>query len=599
MRNTETKLAVINRRGAEGKPLERLYRQLFNPEIYLQAYSEIYANKGAITKGATNDTLDAMSEKRINNIIQKIRTEKYQWKPTRRVEIPKSNGGTRDLGIPTGTDKLTQTAMKNLLQAYYEPTFSDRSHGFRPKRGCHTALVQMRQKHEDVAWFIEGDIKGCFDNIDHDILLEILADKIKDGRFINLTKNLLKAGHLNDWKRHETHSGTPQGGTISPLLANIYMNELDKWVEKELLPKHNYSAMKRGGRRTNPIYYRHNAQMHYYKKRGNKTAQAHHRKLRDEQPTRIMKDDQYRKLEYIRYADDFLLSFAGPNSEAKEIKLEIKNFLRNRLKLELSEEKTLITHARTEKARFLGYDLKIMQSKTRKHVNGKLWLGIPREVVQKATKQYMKRDKPVHRPELLATSVYSIMTTFQSELRGLAQYYQMAHNLHILTKVKWVFQASLIKTIANKHKMTARKTAKKYLATIEKDGKKYTVLQTIEEREGKPPLKVHFGAVPLIRQDIPNFINDQKWKPYFSGKSDLITRMKAEECEMCGETPIVEVHHVRKLKNIDRLGMKEKPEWVKRMIALRRKTMIVCPNCHRAIERGKHLKTWDIWRDLL
>ena len=197
---TETVLEVIQKRGKAGKPLERLYRQLFNAEMYKKAYSEIYANKGAITPGSSKETLEGMSEGRIANIVQRIRTETYRWQPVRRTYIPKGNGASRPLGISSGDDKLLQATMKNLLEAYYEPTFSTRSHRFRPERGCHTALQQIGQTHRDVSWFIEGDIMGCFDNIDHDILLEIMGEKIKDQRFLRLVKHLAKAGYVEEWK---------------------------------------------------------------------------------------------------------------------------------------------------------------------------------------------------------------------------------------------------------------------------------------------------------------------------------------------------------------------------------------------------------------
>ena len=247
-RTTETVLQVIETRGREGKPLRRIYRELYKPELYELAYSRIYANAGATTKGTGEETLDGMSKKRIDKIIQKIKTETYRWKPARRTYIPKGNGKSRPLGIPSGDDKLLQTAMTILLEAFYEPQFSEASHGFRPGKGCHTALREISQKHADINWLIEGDIKGCFDNIDHETLIGILGQDIQDGRFLNLVRRLLKAGYMENWQRYNTYSGTPQGGIISPLLANIYLDKLDKWVEGELLPEYNRSRHKIGGR---------------------------------------------------------------------------------------------------------------------------------------------------------------------------------------------------------------------------------------------------------------------------------------------------------------------------------------------------------------
>ncbi|MDE0464329.1 MAG: reverse transcriptase/maturase family protein [Caldilineaceae bacterium] len=431
---TEQIIAIYSKRGDEGKRLQRVYRQLFKPELYKEAYAEIRSNPGAITKGTSEETLDGMSEERFDKIIEKLKKEKYNWKPVRRVEIPKGNGEKRPLGLPSGDDKLLQTAMKILLEAYYEPKFSNRSHGFRKGRGCQTALYQITGNHMAASWFIEGDIKGCFDNINHNILIDIVGESIDDGRILNLLRKLLKAGYMEGWEKRGTYSGTPQGGVISPLLANIYLDKLDKWIEKELLPKYNRSLRANGERRRNPEYQKYANLRTKAKKKGDIEAyKAYGRKMRD-LPSVNTQDEGYRKLEYVRYADDFLLSFAGPKTEAEEIKREISKFLKERLKLEMSEEKTLITHARTDKAKFLGYEIGIFQSKDRKTVNGNVELRVPREVITKASRKYSKKQKPIHRPELEYEGDMEIIWQFQAEYRGLVEYYRMAHNLHALSK---------------------------------------------------------------------------------------------------------------------------------------------------------------------
>lgn len=200
MQDAKTVLSVIQKQGEQRKPLKRLYRQLFNMDLYKVAYSQIYANAGATTPGTDGVTLDGTSVRRWERIISQLREEKFRWQAVRRTYIAKKHGGQRPLGIPGGNDKMLQMVMKLLLEAYYEPRFSDRSHGFRPGRGCHTALVQIAQRHRDVSWFIEGDIKGFFDNINHEILVDILSKDIADGRFLNLVKRLLEAGYMEDWK---------------------------------------------------------------------------------------------------------------------------------------------------------------------------------------------------------------------------------------------------------------------------------------------------------------------------------------------------------------------------------------------------------------
>ena len=598
MQTAETVLEVIQKRGIAGKPLERLYRQLFNAEMYKKAYSEIYANKGAITPGSSKETLDGMSEKRIASIIQEIRSETYKWQPVRRTYIPKGNGESRPLGIPSGNDKLLQATMKNLLETYYEPTFSTRSHGFRPRRGCHTALQQIGQSHRDVSWFIEGDIKGCFDNIDHEILLGIMEEKIKDQRFLRLTKNLAKAGYVEEWKKYETHSGTPQGGIISPLLSNIYLDVFDKWVENELMPLYNHGQKEEKGRKRNPEYRKFEYQRKKAKRKGDLEAYKHNGKMMKTVPS-VIDDDTYRKLEYIRYADDFLLSFAGPKKEAEEIREHIRNFLERELLLELSIEKTLITNARSEKARFLGYDLCVMQSDERRNANGAIWYGVPREVRKKAMRKYTRNGKPIHRAEWLKYSDYDIICSYQAEYRGLVNYYIMAHNVHRLTEVEWTAAAALLKTLAGKYKTSVAKIVKQYKGTTKVGEKSYRVFQTIVEREGKNPLKAIFGGLPLKRNPMPSKLTD-KIHPIIGGStSQLIDRMMKEECEMCGAKENIEVHHVRRLKDVNKPGRKNKPAWVHQMAAIRRKTLMTCKTCHNAIHAGKHRVEWDNWKDTL
>jgi len=592
---TEQTLEIYSKRGKEGKRLERVYRQLFRKELYKTAYAEIYANDGATTRGIDKETLDGMSEERMDKIIEKIKVEQYRWKPVRRTYIPKEDGRKRPLGIPTGDDKLLQAALKILLEAYYEPTFSNRSHGFRRNRGCHTALIQMGQKHHNTNWFIEGDIKGCFDNIDHETLLGIMEEKIDDGRVIGLVRKLLKAGYMEGWRKGNTYSGTPQGGIISPLLTNIYMDVFDKWVEKELMPKYNRSLNPKGGRRKNLEYTRLSYHAREAGKKGDLKAQKEYRKQRGKVSSVIENDEGYRKLEYVRYADDFLLSFAGPKAEAEEIKEEIREFLAEKLKLELSAEKTLITHARTERAKFLGYEISIFKNNPEyRRIAGKIKYGVPKEVIKNAIKRLSKNGKPIHRTELMEHSDLEIIWQFQTEYKGLVEYYKMAHNIHNLSEVGNAYAVSLTKTLASKHKTTVRKVYKKYQTTHKIEGKEYKVLEARKEREGKKPLIVRFGGVSLSRNPLPVTLSDEKLKPMARRSSELIHRLEAGKCEMCGEEKgNIETHHVRKLKDINKQGRKKKLLWERNMSAMRRKTMMCCRKCHKAIHRGESLPEWE------
>ena len=252
MQSAEVVLGVLRERGRQGLPCEQLYRQMFNKDLYLLAYGNIYSNSGAMTPGASEETADGMSEEKIEQIVEAMRCERYRFAPARRTYIPKKNGKLRPLGLPSWSDKLVGEVVRLLLEAYYEPGFSDLSHGFRKRRGCHTALRKIHDTWTGTVWFIEGDISDCFGSLSHEILLRILAEKIQDQRFLRLIRNMLKAGYLEDWEYRETLSGCPQGGVVSPILSNIYLHKLDEFVEQELIPQYTRGT----GRKVNPVYKR-------------------------------------------------------------------------------------------------------------------------------------------------------------------------------------------------------------------------------------------------------------------------------------------------------------------------------------------------------
>ncbi len=588
MRNAEKVLAIIRERGKRGLPLEDAYRQLFNPDLYLRAYGRISRNAGALTQGATSETADEMSLEKIGLIIEAVRYERYRWTPVRRTHIPKRNGKTRPLGIPTWSDKLLQEVIRSLLEAYYEPQLSDHAHGFRPNRGCHTALQEVQHTWRGAKWFIEGDIKGCFDNIDHQVLVSILGEKIHDNRFLRLIENLLKAGYLEDWKRFPTFSGTPQGGIVSPILANIYLDRLDKFVETVLLPAYNRGK----ARKTNLEYARVSHQRRGHRQAGRvNEAKACLRQMRA-LPSKNQHDPAYRRLRYVRYADDFLLGFAGPKAEAQDIKAELTRFLREQLKLELSPEKTLITHATQEKARFLGYDIASQRvddkigPRNRRSNNGSISLRVPAEVVETLCNRYKKAGKPIHRVELTPLSDYHITAHYQSEYRGYVQYYALAQNIGWLDKLRWTMEGSLLKTLASKHKVTVSRIAQRYRSTVRTPYGLRSCLAVTVEREGKRPLVARFGGIAL--RPVPYAIlEDQRVAKPRAPRALLEQRLTANVCEWCGSTQQVQVHHIRKLADLKEKGRGPVPRWKQVMSAMQRKTLVVCHNCHRDIHAGR------------
>jgi len=588
MRDAETTLTIVRERGSRDLILEDVYRRLYNEDLYLRAYGRIYKNAGATTRGSTDETVDGMSMEKIRDTIESLRSERYRWTPVRRIDIPKRNGKTRPLGIPTWSDKLLQEVMRSILDAYYEPQFSTNSHGFRTEKGCHTALKDVFHGWTGIRWFIEGDIKGCFDNIDHTILLSILREKIRDNRFLILIENLLQAGYLEKWNYMPTLSGTPQGGIISPLLANIYLDRLDQFVEKTLIPRYTKGKFKG----IKPEYSRLSSRVQRLLKQGasDEVIQPLKKELRTIGLSNHF-DPDYRRLRYIRYADDFLLGFDGPKNEAEEIKNQIAGFLRDHLKLELSPEKTLITHARTEKARFLGYEISTHWSQTRKRGNGTMTLRMPAKIVEDKSTRYMKNGKPIHRPELMYDTDFSIMMTYDLEYRGIVQYYAYARNRHWLDKLHWVMRSSLLATLARKHKSSTTKMAQRYQAKAITDKGVVECLAIKVDRDGKKPLYTQFGGISLspepfvIIEDMP-IDRDRR-----VNRNELITRLLADVCELCGSSDRVEGHHIRKLSDLNVKGQRDVPTWKKVMASRRRKTLFVCRPCHEAIHAGRPTRT--------
>ena len=590
MRNAETILGIIRQRGQRGLPVKDAYRLLYQRDLYLRAYGKIYRNHGAMTPGVTAETVDGMSLEKIDAIIDALRYERYRWTPVRRAYVPKKNGKQRPLGLPVWSDKLLQEVIRSILEACYEPQFSEHSHGFRSNRGCHTALREVVQRGGSTKWFIEGDLCACFDSIDSSMLLSILGECFHDNRFLRLIDGLLKAGYMEDWKFNVTYSGVPQGGIVSPVLSNVVLDRLDKYVEEQLIP-----AYTRGSRRkTYPPYVRLTMQASQARKKGDWQRVQTLRQQAQCLPTRDPFDPNFRRLWYVRYADDFLLGFAGPKNEAAEIKGKIAVFLRDELHLELNSEKTLVTNARSDKAKFLGYEVHVLHDDSKhdhRHqrcINSSVGLRIPREVRQAKCADYMRCGKPVHLPERTMDDAYSIVAQYQAEYRGFVQYYRMAYNLHTLSLLKHGMEVSMVRTLANKYKTTCTKIYKRYGATINTDEGCYKViLVTVERKPPKSPLTAYFGGISLKSNKWVS-ISDQPTNPIWSGRSEVVDRLLAQECDLCGSHQNIEIHHVRKLADLKPTDGAELPEWKRRMAARRRKTLVVCRACHEKIQYGSY-----------
>jgi group II intron reverse transcriptase/maturase len=596
MHKTRRKDAIHQERGRLGHKLQRVYRELYDLDRFLQAYAKLYRNDGAMTPGVTNETVDGMSVEKIKAIIQSLQDGSFSWKPTERVYIPKKNGKKRPLGLPTWTDQLVQEVIRSILEPYFEAKFKDSSHGFRPRRGCHTALADCKKKFKGANWFIEGDIKGCFDNIDHDVLIAILRESIDDERFLRLIGDMLKAGYLEDWTRHETHSGTPQGGVISPLFANVYMHKLDEFVENVLQPQ--YTRGKQ--RRMNPAYNRHTKAMLTAKQKQDAGLWA--RLKLEQRSISVFKhdDDEFRRLRYVRYADDFILSFSGPKAETEDIKGQIRDFLRETLRLELSEEKTLVTHAK-DAARFLGYDITIMKDDgqmaastndkgtfRRRSINGLVKLMVPWEKIDEKCRDFIIGGHTRKRMDQMANEDFSIVAWYGIVFRGVAEYYCMAHDRsRKLAKLKYVMQTSMLKTLAAKHKTTVNVMAAKYRAEkFDPDtGETHRSYEVRVKREGEYPLIATFGGFSLKRKD--KEINDQVSRNR-NGRTEILERLLADRCENCGSDAGCQVHHIKRISDL--VKWKDRPDWADLMIIRSRKTLVLCRKCHSDLHAGRYVR---------
>ncbi|MCU6790212.1 Group II intron-encoded protein ltrA [uncultured Butyricicoccus sp.] len=601
MRNPVNVLNSLSRHSRDiNYQYERIYRLLYNPEMYCIAYQRIYTKQGNMTKGSDNRTIDGMTLKRIDSLINSLRNESYHPSPARRTYIPKKNGKKRPLGIPSFDDKLLQEVIRMILENIYEGQFEDTSHGFRPNRSCHTTLSCIRRYYTGCKWFIEGDIESFFDMIDHNVLIDIMAERIKDSRFLRLIRKFLNAGYIEDWKFHRTYSGTPQGGIISPILANIYLDKLDKYM-KEYAQKFSIGIR----RAHNPEYtaIQHALRKWEYRLKRAATVEKrqeilnHIKEIERHRRTihsRVDMDANFKRLRYERYADDFLIGVIGSKEDCRKIKQDIKNFLSEKLRLNLSDEKTLITHAASS-AHFLGYEISVrcsqlpMPGKKKvptRYNNGKIVLKIPAGKIRDKLLEYnamkivVHNGKEVWKPQarvyLRNNDDLEILLRYNAEIRGFYNYYALALNSGTINNLKYVMQYSMLKTFATKYRTSKSAIIKRM--RINKDlgvkyigskGREHTVLFYNEGFKRKRDITINCDILPRTI--------------VYSGQNSLMERIKAEKCEFCGkENMPLQMHHVRKLKNL-----KGKEPWKQFMISRKRKTLAVCVECHRKIHSNK------------
>ena len=580
---------------------ERLYRILFNEDMYHIAYQRIYAKPGNMTKGVDGKTIDGFSISHIERLIDTLKDETYQPQPSQRVYIPKKNGKMRPLGIPSFIDKLLQEVIRMILEAIYEGSFENSSHGFRPQRSPQTALWSIQKTFNGTKWFIEGDIKGFFDNIDHEVLIAILAERISDNRFLRLIRKFLNAGYVEDWVFHKSYSGTPQGGIISPILANIYLDKFDKYI-KEYTEQFNKGTR----RRENPIVKRFGQRKAKLVAKLRKTTDEAERRRLLEKIREIVKerlkypasdemDAGIKRLKYVRYADDFLIGIIGSKEDCINVKEAIRKFMAERLKLELSDEKTLITNARKH-AKFLGYDVFVRKSNdTHRDKNGHLTRSLDHKIVLYLTTETMRKKlleynavkivvqngkevwKPRGRSYMRCLDDLEIISQYNSEIMGFYNYYSIANNSPVIDSFYNIMEYSMYKTYAAKYRTSKKKIIAKY--------KKNGVFSIPYTNKRGYEFRREFYDKGFKRKELPNRYLDDRLPNTIAitgGRNGLIKRLQSRVCELCGSTEDLEMHHVRKLKDL-----KGKSDWEIKMISRNRKTLAVCSKCHHKIHTGK------------
>lgn len=603
MRNPIDVLKSLNNQSKnEMYKYERLYRNLYNPEFYMLAYKNIRTNAGSMTAGIDGSTVDGFSMERVDKIIDILKDFTYVPTPAKRKYIEKKNSAKRrPLSIPSGDDKLIQEVVRMILESIYEPTFSVNSHGFRPKRSCHTALLQIKNTFKGTKWFIEGDIKSCFDEINHQILIRILRERIRDEKFLALINKFLKAGYMEEWDYHRTYAGTPQGSGVSPLLANIYLNKLDKYMEEY---KEKFTVEKRS---MNSEYVRLISQRYRIRQKNNQewdTLTNEEKEIRIKEckelktkqhtikvrPTK----EAFRKLQYVRYADDFIIGVIGSKQDAEHIKKELSLFLQEKLQLTLSKDKTKITHS-TNNARFLGYDITISNDQTtKKKKNGiyqRVYMGVvklhmPHDVWENKLWEYKAIKTSVDnkgnkvwiakpRGFLICKKDIEILAKYNAEVRGLYNYYSMACNVSTLNKFSNLMKWSMLKTFGSKYRCKTNEIKRRYMK-----GNDFVV-----EYETKSGIKVskYYNEgfkkrqSPLIYQVETTETYKQYDKPNYLG-----SRLKKGKCELCGlKAENVVIHQIKKLKDLA-----GQTDWEQQMIKRNSKSLILCRNCHTEIHKN-------------
>lgn len=557
-----------------------------DPELLILAYETIKSKPGNMTPGVDDVTLDGINLNWIYNISKDLKAGKYKFKPARRVLVPKKDKvKKRPLTISSPRDKLVQQAMYSILNAIYEPFFLDSSHGSRPNRGNHTALKALKYQFKGVKWCIEADIDSNFPSIQHKVLMKLMRRRICCSKFLALVKNSITAGYM--YKGDFIHSdvGIFQGNVNSPILNNIYLHELDLFMES--LSK---SFDKGKSRKASPVY----SKLLYKKSKLDDVNQI--KRVRRELwkiPSKDPRDPNFRKLVYVRYVDDFVVGIIGSREEAVDVRNKIRNFLKDELKLNLNEEKSLITHFSKNFISFLGAYIKGDWEKE-KRIGVIKKLGVTRKVrltswnvlyapikdiFEKASQNgFFKKKKGLYVPtkvgRLINLDHADIIKYYNACIRGILNYYSFANNRKSLGSFVHGLKHSCARTLALKYKLRfASKAFGRFGGKLKCPSTKIELF-----------IPNTFKAIKIfaVSCPTPDVILFKKWNDKFTSSNLL------KHCVLCGSSERIEMHHVRKIKDLKMKMVHKKMDWfTAQMASINRKQIPLCSQHHKALHRNK------------
>nr|YP_010448260.1 hypothetical protein NRL16_pgp029 [Symbiochloris sp. SG-2018]UTQ75741.1 hypothetical protein [Symbiochloris sp. SG-2018] len=573
-----------------------LYRLFFKQELYIIAFNKLKNNVGALTPATEFETLDGFSYTRVSKIIGSLRDESFQPKLYRLKQIPKPNGTKRPIVIQGPTEKLIQEIIRMILNAVFDDSFDSNSHGFRIGKGCHTALNYVRTNFDGVSYIIKSDIKNCFGRINHKILIRILRERISDERFIRLINKFLKAGYLCETTNKKVFPkvGTPQGSIISPILCNIYLDKLDKFINLRI----SQNQILKNKKHNNPKVASLKTKITRIKKQLNKIENAIQKPAALLQRHKLLKELKITQLKllkipltirnkihiyYVRYADDWIIGINGPKTLAKRLESEMHEFLANELQFTLSEEKTQINEIRKTPTLFLGYELrlqkrskilKLMHPISKIHflkgtTGHKIKLHLPKQLVLK--RLYKKgfcteKGFPVSYKKLTSFDDYTILLQFNSVRSGLINYYCLCDNSHAFHQIDYILRYSLAKTLAHKHKTTCHQIFKKYGRTL--------TVQKVNVQG-----KIVKTSMPTFKSFKPKS-KEMTTRDLFQVYSCRLTNFVLNDpCVICGSYKNIQSHHIKHVKKSKNFNFDS---------LLKRKQIPVCVKCHNNIHKGRY-----------